>query len=48
MRSTLRLTLLASLSTLPFAAPAVAQDSADGAAQDEPVIIVTGTASTTR
>lgn len=47
MRSTLRLSLLASLSVLPFAAPAAAQGTtADGA--DEQVIIVTGTRSTAR
>jgi iron complex outermembrane receptor protein len=47
MRSTIRLSLLASLSALPLAAPALAQDTAaDGA--DEQVIIVTGTRSTAR
>ena len=47
MRSNLRLALLASLSVLPFAAPAAAQGtSAD--APEEQVIIVTGTRSTAR
>ena len=47
MRSTLRLSLLASLSTLPLAAPVFAQEgAADGA--EEQVIIVTGTRSTAR
>lgn len=47
MRSNLRLALLASLSVLPFATTAAAQDGgADGA--DEQVIIVTGTRSTAR
>ncbi len=47
MRSTLRLSLLASLSVLPFAVPAAAQSgAADGA--EEQVIIVTGTRSTAR
>jgi iron complex outermembrane receptor protein len=47
MRSTLRLSLLASLSVLPFAVPAAAQsDAADGA--EDQVIIVTGTRSTAR
>lgn len=47
MRSTLRLTLLASLSTLPFAAPALAQDGASSGGEEQ-VIIVTGTRSTAR
>jgi iron complex outermembrane receptor protein len=47
MQSNLRLTLLASLSTLPLTVPAMAQDSADGAAEEQ-VIIVTGTRSTAR
>lgn len=47
MRSTLRLSLLASLSILPLATPVVAQSSAaDGA--EEQVIIVTGTRRTDR
>lgn len=47
MRSTFRLSLLASLSVLPLAAPAAAQGTgADGA--EEQVIIVTGTRSTAR
>ena len=47
MRSTFRLSLLASLSALPLATPVLAQDdAADGA--EEQVIIVTGTRSTAR
>lgn len=47
MRSNLRLALLASLSVLPFAAPAAAQGTAAEGAEEQ-VIIVTGTRSTAR
>ena len=47
MRSPLRLALLASLSGLPFAAPALAQDGATSGGEEK-VIIVTGTRSTAR
>lgn len=49
MRSTTRLSLLASLSSLAVAAPAFAQSAADEAdAADAPQIIVTGTRSANR
>ena len=47
MRSTLRISMLASLSLLPFATPVAAQSTAPENA-DEKVIIVTGTRSTAR